>query len=359
MSRQGELRRRFPVAFYLLLYLLFTLPFALLLRGSEFLRFASLSLLVAIALLLNLIFRWDRNHPLDSKETYPDFGLPNYITMFRGICLAISAGTLSLASDQFRWYGAGFYTAAIIADYFDGFAARRLARTSELGSILDVEFDSAGVMIASLSVVLYRIAGPWFLLVGLARYLFIFGMFLRRTAGRDNAKLEGSLSGRLAAGMQMGFMATAWWPVIASRYLAIAAFVFSGFFFASFLRDWLVVSRLVVKTSRFYSTAERVVRRNLLPIVQLICRIAPTILLIRLSSDLPPIARILAFLLAFFLIIGALGRVAAMALIILLMIAGSWITPYTQAIELILLVAFIVGTGPFSLAEPERRLFSR
>ena len=318
----GELRRRVPIAFYVFVYLLFALPFIILLPRHEFIPFGTVSFAIAIAFFVILLFRWDRNHPIGSGEIYPDFGLPNYITLFRGICLAMCAGALTLASEPMRWFGAGFYTTAIIADYFDGFAARRLRRTSELGTILDVEFDSAGVLIASLSVVVYRIAGPWFVLVGLARYLFIFGMFLRRKNGHKNAKLEGSLSGRVAAGMQMGFMATAWWPVIPTRYLTVASFVFSGFFFASFIRDWLVVSRVIVKESQFYGTAEKVVRR-FLPLVQVFCRIAPSVLLMWHLADLPPISRVFACLSAGFLIIGALGRVAAMALIILLMVAGS------------------------------------
>ncbi|NIV37621.1 MAG: CDP-alcohol phosphatidyltransferase family protein, partial [Anaerolineae bacterium] len=74
----------------------------------------------------------------------------------------------------FAWLPALFYMAAAIADYFDGYLARRSATASGLGVALDLELDALGLLVAvSLAVSSGKL--HWaFLPIGLARYGFAF-----------------------------------------------------------------------------------------------------------------------------------------------------------------------------------------
>ena len=55
------------------------------------------------------------------------------------------------------------YTAAILADYADGFVARRTGRSTALGMDLEGELDSLGVLAASLLIVVWGRMPVWFL----------------------------------------------------------------------------------------------------------------------------------------------------------------------------------------------------
>jgi phosphatidylglycerophosphate synthase len=62
---------------------------------------------------------------------------------------------------------------ALAADLFDGWVARRTGSASELGARFDGEVDAFLLLVLSLYVA--RAFGPWVLLIGAARYLFLAG----------------------------------------------------------------------------------------------------------------------------------------------------------------------------------------
>jgi phosphatidylglycerophosphate synthase len=60
---------------------------------------------------------------------------------------------------------------ALVLDLVDGWVARRTGTESELGARLDMEMDALLVLV--LSVLAVGSLGPWVLLIGLMRYLFV------------------------------------------------------------------------------------------------------------------------------------------------------------------------------------------
>lgn len=60
---------------------------------------------------------------------------------------------------------------ALVLDLVDGWVARRTGSASELGARLDMELDA--LLILVLSVLVAGSLGPWVLVIGLMRYLFV------------------------------------------------------------------------------------------------------------------------------------------------------------------------------------------
>ncbi len=104
------------------------------------------------------------------------FGAANAVTAFRGGCLlvAIVAG-LALPGPTGRWIAAGIAAAALLLDGLDGFLARRLGQASAFGARFDMETDAFAMLALAFLVYALGQAGPWVLLSGLLRYIFIVG----------------------------------------------------------------------------------------------------------------------------------------------------------------------------------------
>ena len=68
--------------------------------------------------------------------------------------------------EPLAWIIALLYTAASIADWIDGYAARRVDQVTVLGQQLDIEFDGLGVAVVSLLAVRYGQLPIWFLSIG-------------------------------------------------------------------------------------------------------------------------------------------------------------------------------------------------
>jgi phosphatidylglycerophosphate synthase len=96
------------------------------------------------------------------------------ITAVRAGLVALIVGLIGeVGSSAIAMAAAGLATIASALDGLDGWAARRTGLASEFGARFDLETD--GLLILALSVLVWRlgITGPWILLAGLLRYLFI------------------------------------------------------------------------------------------------------------------------------------------------------------------------------------------
>jgi CDP-diacylglycerol--glycerol-3-phosphate 3-phosphatidyltransferase len=157
--------------------------------------------------------------------------------MARGSLVALASGFLLVPSAA-----APAYTAAAILDGVDGRVARRSKRETLLGSKLDMEIDAIGILVASVGGILLGKLPLGYAAVGLARYVFVVGVTVRRRLGKPVRDLDPSPLRRILAGLQMGFLASTLWPQVPSALSLAVAYPLGAATLLTFLRDWLFVS---------------------------------------------------------------------------------------------------------------------
>jgi CDP-diacylglycerol--glycerol-3-phosphate 3-phosphatidyltransferase len=187
------------------------------------------------------------NHRKGEQELLPNLGPGNSLSLGRGVLVACLAGLLLLPPlpGWSAWIPGILYLLANIADLLDGYLARRSRHVTRLGEMLDMSLDGLGVLVAALLALHYGQVPIWYLSIALARYLFLGGLWLRRRQGLPEHDLPPSISRRLFAGLQMGFLAFILLPVFAPPGTYIAAGLFAIPFLAGFLRDWFIVSGML------------------------------------------------------------------------------------------------------------------
>lgn len=327
------------------------------------------------------------NHRTGETAALPAFGVGNGLTLLRGLFISMVAGFMFIpwAGGWLAWLPALLYTMAGIADFLDGYAARKTNHATQLGARLDMEFDGLGMLIISLLAVWYGQLPWWYLLIGWARYFFLFSLWLRRKRNLPNHSMPHSWHRRIFAGFQMGFMSVVLWPIVPAIGATITGTIFALATAASFLRDWLVVTGWLNPHSDPYKQRQQQVYRlfsaYLPPVLRLIFAGSVLLLLGRIDALCPPAGWTAlftgwhlpypAFLAAFFAVIGlvamvmitvgAMGRI--MALVVMFPLGFDMVvnganglnaTAMTCAVLLMLL-----GTGAFSLWQPEERFMYR
>ena len=201
----------------------------------------------ALGLAFVLVVLWrglPENHREGEAALLSTLGWGNSLTLLRGLAMSFVAGFFLLPwpSGGLAWAPMLLYTLADIADYLDGYLARKTNHATLLGVRLDIEYDGLGVLIVSALGVWYGQLPWWYLILGVSRWLFIAGQKLRERQGKPVYAMPPSVHRRIVAGFQMGFMSAALWPIIPAAGAKIAATVFGVATAVSFLRDWLIVS---------------------------------------------------------------------------------------------------------------------
>lgn len=193
----------------------------------------------------------------ESPLLLPTLGYANAITLLRGLCTCMLAGFLFAPQPEglLAWMPAILYTLERLVDFADGYVARVTRRETRLGEILDIEFDGLGILIAIMLGIQYGKLPPWYLLLGLGRQLFVFGMWLLRRAGKPVYDLPPSEHRRMIAGFQTGFITVVLWPLWPPEVTLPAAYLMAIPLVFSFGRDWLVVSGVVNASSQGYQEA--------------------------------------------------------------------------------------------------------
>ena len=113
---------------------------------------------------------------LSNRQHPSQFGLANCITLARLIITALLAstiGSLHLITDTSLWTLIAFAVSAALLDGLDGVVARTRGETSSFGAKFDMEVDAAFILILALLVWELSKIGPWILVAGLLRYMFI------------------------------------------------------------------------------------------------------------------------------------------------------------------------------------------
>ncbi|KTG10105.1 hypothetical protein AUR64_10945 [Haloprofundus marisrubri] len=186
----------------------------------------------------------DRNRR--SGETlFARLGAGNLVTLGRGVLLAWVAAFVVVdwtTIAELLWIPAALYGTAAALDLVDGALARRNDRVTGMGTSLDLEYDALGVLVACSVGVVAGLLPLWYLSVGLARYAFGLGRYLRRRRDLPVYDLPPRVSRRLLAGLQMAFLAVALSPLVDPATRTAGATAFGGALLLGFARDWLYVS---------------------------------------------------------------------------------------------------------------------
>jgi phosphatidylglycerophosphate synthase len=107
-------------------------------------------------------------HPFDS------FGPANRVTAIRAVLAALLAALAGEVTDsRTALLAIGLSVPALVLDGVDGRLARRSAMSSEFGARFDMEIDAAMVLVLATLAWRHGKAGPWLLLAGMLRYLFL------------------------------------------------------------------------------------------------------------------------------------------------------------------------------------------
>jgi CDP-diacylglycerol--glycerol-3-phosphate 3-phosphatidyltransferase len=345
-------------------------------------------IVAALVLAYELWLLWrglKHNHRQGETALLPAFGLGNALTLWRGLGIALLAGFLfsPWSSGGLAWAPALLYTLAAIADGLDGYLARLAHQVTRLGEILDMEFDALGLLVATFLAVQYKQLPWWYLFLGLARYLFILGIWWRTRQGKPVYDLPPSATRRMIAGFQMGFSTVMLWPIVYPPGTILAGIVFAIPFVASFSRDWLVVSGRIDPTSPQYLAIRHkfaiIVTRWLSVPLRALVVMAVASLIIPASGSIAdqatlfiwpglPFPNVTALIISgmavvttAMLALGIAGRLAAFGLIIAAStnILGTGLYLPNGLVLSVAITLMLLGSGALSIWQPEDAILSR
>lgn len=171
-------------------------------------------------------------------------GLPNALTLSRGMLIAFVAGFLAVPkpTGTLSVVPGILYGITVVIDFFDGFVARRTARTTLLGERLDIEFDALGLLVVSLLGVVWGVLPIPYLAVGVARYVFVAGCWFRRQRDKPVHALPPSQERRILAVTQMLVVTSALLSLFDPLLMQVIATISLVPFLVGFVRDWLIVT---------------------------------------------------------------------------------------------------------------------
>ncbi len=194
------------------------------------------------------------NYRVEDGVFFSTFGAANLVSLMRGWFLGAMAGFIftPLPIGWIAWLPGTLYIVNGIADFVDGYLARRSRQVTVMGERLDMSLDGWGVLFASVLLYRYGTLPLWILLVGAARFIFLFVSWLRGRLGKPVYQLPPSPVRRALAGAQMGFLGAALLPVFKPPLTIWAGIFFSFPFLLNFGRDllWMCGIRLDRLVSR-------------------------------------------------------------------------------------------------------------
>ncbi|MFZ7128481.1 MAG: CDP-alcohol phosphatidyltransferase family protein [Desulfobacterales bacterium] len=309
------------------------------------------------------------NHPPSGTEIRPHLGIANRLTLIRGLLIALLAGCLPAAvenhhfsASRWAWIAGILYLTAAILDALDGYCARRTGSESRLGQMMDVRTDALGLLTASTLAVTAGRLPVYYLSVGLAYYVYRFGLWLRRKSGKPVLPQGPRAFARWIAGLQMGLAGVALLPVFDAEALQTAAPCFVLPLLMGFVWDWSVVrGRISGDEARFYQQAIADSAARVTPVLRGMMLLTGLACAWNLRSIQMTGTSWLALLLILMVVTGFLGRTAGFLLSLLLANAASEVgtSPLLKAALAGAVVIMIAGTGRWSLWRPEDTVIYR
>ncbi len=293
----------------------------------------------------------------------PTLGLGNVISIFRGFILVLFCGFLFSPwpdSSWKAWLPGLLYTLAVLPDFVDGIAARLTNHITKLGETLDISIDSLGVLSVSLLSVQYGQVPWWYLAVGLARYFFLAGIWLRKKKNLPVYDLPFSVRRRGYAALAMGLFFVILYPIFKPPGTHIVANIFAIYILGGFLWDWLVtIGWQPTKLGEKYLRIENLIVQYIPLFLRLLLILWGFVFLLPdiLSQNRSPILW-LEVGVVLCLILGVAGRAMAIVALVILNFYQNAAPLDTLQLGLIVLYTnlLFLGTGIFSLWPVEDRL---
>ncbi len=175
------------------------------------------------------------------------WNLPNSLTLFRIFLVPFLVVVLLTKFSNF--VGLAIFLVAAITDYFDGYFARRLKKTTRLGALLDPIADKLLMSAAFISLVELGLAKAWMVVIIIGREFAVSG--LRAIAAQHGVTIAASPLGKTKMITQ----------VIAISLL-IVAYELGEFRFTSELALWLVMLFALVSGIDYFIKFARAVLRD-------------------------------------------------------------------------------------------------
>ncbi len=321
--------------------------------------------LAAAVLLYQLLFHvrdLNLNHRPGENQLLPSLGPGTWLSLLRLLCIGLLAGFL-FQSRPIGWLAWAPFFINLLAnatDFFDGYAARLSGQVTELGRKLDLDLDGRGLLVVSLLAVQYGAVPAWFLLVGLARYLFLFGLWLRQRRGLPVHELAPRRGRRALAGAQMGLTTALLAPILGPPETMLAAALFTIPFLFFFLLDWLQVNGGL---PAYFSTPDwRRVQLLISRWPPLALRgLAALLMLQRISVPSHPVFTILDWAMLLAVVLGAAARLAS---VVGLIATGFHLhffpgLPADLYLVVVLSLLLYLGSGALAWWTPEETWISR
>jgi len=174
------------------------------------------------------------------------WNLPNSLTLFRIFLVPFLVVVLLTKFSDF--VGLAIFLVAALTDYFDGYFARKLNRTTRLGALLDPIADKLLMSAAFISLVELGLAKAWMVVIIIGREFAVSG--LRSIAAQLGVTIGASPLGKTKMIMQ----------VIAISLL-IVAYELGEFRFTSEIALWLVMLFALVSGVDYFIKFTRAVLR--------------------------------------------------------------------------------------------------
>jgi CDP-diacylglycerol---glycerol-3-phosphate 3-phosphatidyltransferase len=170
-----------------------------------------------------------------------------WVTIVRGLLVSLVAGFVLPRRPMgvALWAPGALYAVAALGDGVDGALARRTRRTTALGASLDVTTDVVGLVVAPLVAVRWGRLPPWYLALAAAYPVLRGALALRDAFGLPvfRERLQPDPRARRLAGVQMGVVAAALFPVLPRALTWTVATAAMLPTLALFVREWRLATR--------------------------------------------------------------------------------------------------------------------
>ena len=296
------------------------------------------------------------NYSKEQDKILPGFGPGTWLSLLRLLALSLLAGFLVAPrpGEWLAWGPFALYLSFNLIDLIDGYAARRWGQVTLLGTKLDLDLDGRGMLMGSLMAVLIGTAGWWYLLVGLARYLYVFGIWVRKRSSLPVVE-KPNPRGRPLAGLQMGVTVALLAPTLHPPFTIWISTLVMIPFLINFLYDWLVIGRKRAKQVVFPDWVKKS-----LPLILRAVLVA--LLAYRLvSTETIGASLAIGVLIIIGLLLGAGVRVLCLMLLIQigLVLQTQQPQPMDLFISLCSLALVYLGPGALSAWQPENPILRK